>query len=175
MSISVVEIFLFLHFMWKDKRVCLLLNPFALSWLILFFKNCLTCVKVQLLQQESKQTFTENLKFKKRDYHFQTEVVNDMYCIAAFYWFYSNIFVKWVVSEMKVTQVWQFPQRIAKSKRKENDQNDDSTWKCLKTSSMWWRKSQLRALDSWRSWLSPPPPPCLVLCPLLPAGGGIFK
>ena len=24
----------------------------------------------------SKQTFTENLKFKKRDYHFQTEVVN---------------------------------------------------------------------------------------------------
>ena len=40
-----------------------------------FFKNCLTCVKVQFLQQESKQTFPENLKFKKRDYHFQTEVV----------------------------------------------------------------------------------------------------
>ena len=40
-----------------------------------FFKNCLTCVKVQFLQQESKQTFPENLKSKKRDYHFQTEVV----------------------------------------------------------------------------------------------------
>ena len=39
-----------------------------------FFKNCLTCVKVQFLQQESKQTF-ENLKSKKRDCHFQTEVV----------------------------------------------------------------------------------------------------
>ena len=40
-----------------------------------FFKNCLTCVKVQFLHQESKQTFPENLKFMKRDYHFQTEVV----------------------------------------------------------------------------------------------------
>ena len=29
-----------------------------------FFKNCLTCVKVQFLQQESKQTFPENLKYK---------------------------------------------------------------------------------------------------------------
>ena len=30
---------------------------------------------MQFLQQESKQTFPENLKSKKRDYHFQTEVV----------------------------------------------------------------------------------------------------
>ena len=33
-------------------------------------------VKVQFLQQESKQTFPENLKFKKRHYHFQMEVVD---------------------------------------------------------------------------------------------------
>ena len=29
---------------------------------------------MQFLQQESKQTFPENHKSKKRDYHFQTEV-----------------------------------------------------------------------------------------------------
>ena len=43
-----------------------------------FFKNGLTCVKVQFLQPESKQTFPENLKFKKRDYHFQMEVVTQL-------------------------------------------------------------------------------------------------
>ena len=37
--------------------------------------NCLTSVKGQFLQPESKQTFPENLKFKKRDYNFQMEVV----------------------------------------------------------------------------------------------------
>ena len=37
--------------------------------------NCVTCVKVQFLQQVSKQTFPENLKFEKIDYHFRTEVV----------------------------------------------------------------------------------------------------
>ena len=31
---------------------------------------------MQFLQQESKQTFPENLKFKKRHYHFQMEVVD---------------------------------------------------------------------------------------------------
>ena len=40
-----------------------------------FFKNCLTCVKVQFFPQETKQTFPKNLKSKKRDYHFQTEVI----------------------------------------------------------------------------------------------------
>ena len=32
---------------------------------------------MHFLQQESKQTFPENLKIKKRDYHFQTEVVRN--------------------------------------------------------------------------------------------------
>ena len=35
------------------------------------------CVKGQFLQQESKQTFPENIKSRKRDYHFQTEVVHN--------------------------------------------------------------------------------------------------
>ena len=67
---------MYLDFLWRDQRglymyFLIFLQYFRYS----FFKNFLPCVKVQFLQQESKQTFPENLKFEKRDYHFQTEVV----------------------------------------------------------------------------------------------------
>ena len=74
-SISVVEIFFVLVFSVKRHKSLFTFESFCIILANSFFKNCLTCVKVQFLQQESKQTFPENLKFKKRDYHLQTEVV----------------------------------------------------------------------------------------------------
>ena len=74
-SISVVEIFLVPGFSMKRQKSLFTFESFCIILANSFFKNCLTCVKVQFLQQESKQIFPENIKFKKRDYHFQTEVV----------------------------------------------------------------------------------------------------
>ena len=76
MSISVAEIRIFaLAFSEKRQKTLFTFESFCIILANSFFKNCLTCVKVQFLPQESKQTFPENLKSKKRDYHFQTEVV----------------------------------------------------------------------------------------------------
>ena len=74
-SISVVEILFALAFSVKRQKSLFTFECFCINLANSFFKNCLTRVKVQFLQQESKQTFPENLKSKKRDYHFQTEVV----------------------------------------------------------------------------------------------------
>ena len=76
MSISVVEIFFVIGFSVKRQKSLFTFESFCIILANSFFKNCQTCVKVQFLQQESKQTFPENLKSKKRDYHFQTEVVD---------------------------------------------------------------------------------------------------
>ena len=71
-SISVVEIFLILVFSVKRQKSLLTFESFCIILAISFFNYCLTCVKVQFLQQEGKQIFPENPTFKKRDYHFQT-------------------------------------------------------------------------------------------------------
>ena len=75
-SISVVKIFFVLGFSVKRQKSLFTFESFCIILANSFFKNCPTCVKVQFLQPESKQTFPENLKFKKRySNHFQTDVV----------------------------------------------------------------------------------------------------
>ena len=76
MSVFVVEIlFLVLGFSGKRQKSLFTFESFCITLANYFFKNSQICFKVQFLRQESKQTFTENIKFKKRDYCFQTEVV----------------------------------------------------------------------------------------------------
>ena len=60
-SVFVVEILFALLFSMKRQKS---LSTFESIYIILansFIKNCKTCVKVHFLQQESKQTFPENL------------------------------------------------------------------------------------------------------------------
>ena len=75
LTFCVVEIFFVLGFSVKRQKSLFTFESFCIILANSFFKNCLSCVKVHFLQQESKQTILENLKFVKRDYHFRTEVV----------------------------------------------------------------------------------------------------
>ena len=73
-SISVVEIFFVLGFSVKRQKSLFTFESFCIILANSSFKSCLTCVKEQFLQQESKQTFPENPKFKKREPRYSTQI-----------------------------------------------------------------------------------------------------
>ena len=101
-SIYLVEILFALGFSVKRQKSLFTFESVCIILANSFLKNCQTCVKVQFLQRESKQTFPENLKFKKRYYHFQTEVVLQLLA-AKFYY----LRLKMVISFLRFEIFWE--------------------------------------------------------------------
>ena len=94
MSISVVAILFVIGFSVRRQKSFFTSESVCIICANSFFKNCPNCVKLQFLQHESKQTFPENLRFEKRDYHFQTEVVPYLGTGATFIGFKGLLFLE---------------------------------------------------------------------------------
>ena len=64
-----------LIFCQRGENICLLFQFLQNFWWILFVKGTFSCESAICINKSVHKLFPEKVKFKKKDYHFRTEVV----------------------------------------------------------------------------------------------------